>query len=236
MRDFTISEIENLTYAQAREMAIETMEIKEHEIFFVNLGESFGYSYLVFKNGKHIYYANYYQLHCGHIVKKSGLEGLRGYYIELINRKLYTDAELLEEVKSYDDYENKSHYLRNYYIMRYEYLSIFGIGEKAQKEFDKAKKNFPYYNPISFCYVKDEEIIKTQAKFMANLEKEYKKLKESTEGFREMIRAELYNHEACITCTADDALDALGLKFEELTDEQKTIVKSELNKQINEYY
>jgi hypothetical protein len=31
-------------------------------------------------------------------------------------------------------------------------------------------------------------------------------------------------------------LDALGLRFEELTDEQKQIVKSELNKQINEYY
>ena len=77
MRDFTISEIENLTYAQASEMAIETMEIKEHEIFFVNLGKYFGYSYLVFKNGKHIHYTNYYQLHCGHIVTKSGLEGLR---------------------------------------------------------------------------------------------------------------------------------------------------------------
>lgn len=236
MRDFTISEIENLTYAQAREMAIETMEIKEHEIFFVNLGEYFGYSYLVFKNEKHIYYANYYQLHCGYIVEKSGLEGLRGYYIELINRKLYTDAELLEEVKSYDDYEKKSHYLRNYYIMRYDYVSIFAISEEDKKKVEEGKKTHPYYNPISFCYVKDEEIIKTQAKFMANLEKGYEKLKESTEGFREMIRQELYNHEACITCTASDALDALGLRFEELTDEQKQIVKSELNKQINEYY
>lgn len=40
------------------------------------------------------------------------------------------------------------------------------------------------------------------------------------------------NHEACITGTATDALDALGLEFDDLTGEQQAIVKSELKKQI----
>lgn len=42
-----------------------------------------------------------------------------------------------------------------------------------------------------------------------------------------MISYELINHEACITGTATDALDSLGLKFDNLTSEQQAIVKSE---------
>ena len=50
----TIREIEKITFAEAQNMAIETTEIKEHECFFVELGEYFGYSVLIFKNGRHI--------------------------------------------------------------------------------------------------------------------------------------------------------------------------------------
>lgn len=45
----TIREIEKLTFAQAKSIAIETVKIKEHDCFFVELGEHFGYSVLVFK-------------------------------------------------------------------------------------------------------------------------------------------------------------------------------------------
>lgn len=58
----TIREIEKLTFAQAKSIAIETVKIKEHDCFFVELGEHFGYSVLVFKNGRHIYHANDYEL------------------------------------------------------------------------------------------------------------------------------------------------------------------------------
>lgn len=40
----TIREIEKLTFAQAKSIAIETVKIKEHDCFFVELGEHFGYS------------------------------------------------------------------------------------------------------------------------------------------------------------------------------------------------
>lgn len=46
-----------------------------------------------------------------------------------------------------------------------------------------------------------------------------------------MISYELSNHEACITGRADEALDALGLEYDTLSDSQKKIVNQELKKQ-----
>lgn len=235
MKDFNIDMIRALTAEEAKQMAIETMKIKDHECIFVDFDGYFGYSVLVFKNGKHIHYADDFELHHGHIVKESGKEALKQWYIDTLNRKLYTDAELLEDVKTYDEYEKKNYFLRNYYIMRYDYVSIFGIGEEAQKAFDEARKTYTIYNPASFCYVMDESIVKTQSEILKHLEESFEKLKSSDETFKEMVSRELANHEACITCDYTDALDALGLRFDELTEEKQKIVKEELKKQIHAY-
>lgn len=93
----TIREIERITFAEAQNMAIATTEIKEHDCFFVELGEHFGYSVLIFKNGRHIYHANDYELHNSHIVTKKGKEALKRYYIKSLSKKLFTNAELLGE-------------------------------------------------------------------------------------------------------------------------------------------
>lgn len=235
MKDFNIDMIRGLAIEEARQIALETMEIKEHECIFVDFGGYFGYSVLVFKNGKHVHYADDFELHHSYIVKESGKEALKQWYIDTLNRKLYTDAELLEDIKTYDEYEKKNYFLRNYYIMRYDYVSIFGIGEEAQKEFDEARKIYTIYNPVSFCYVKDENIVKTQSKILEHLEKSYDELKNNAETFREMVSRELANHEVCITCDYNDALDALGMRFEDLTEEKQKIVKEELKKQIHAY-
>ena len=57
------------------------------------------------------------------------------------------------------------------------------------------------------------------------------KLLQSDDEFRRMISYELSNHEACITGRADEALDALGLEYDTLSDSQKKIVNQELKKQ-----
>lgn len=232
-----IERIESLTYAEASGMALEKLDIKGHDCFICDLGGNFGYSILVFKNGKHIHYANDYELHHRHLVKKSGQEALRDYYIKEMNKKLYTDAELLEEIKTYDEYEKKNHFLRNYYIMRFDHETAFFIGTDTEREKRKQEieKKFPYFNPISFCYVADPEIIATQGKYLAHLQEAYNNLKGNDDTFREMVRKELANHEACITCDYTDALDALGLTFEKLTDEKQKIVKEELQRQIESY-
>lgn len=237
MKEMNIKEIENLTYEEAVTLALEKLNIKDHDCFIVDFSGYFGYSILVFKNGRHIYHANDYELHHRCLVKEKGRDALREYYINEINEKLFTDAEMMEEPISYDEYEKKNHFLRNYYIMRYEHETIFFIGTDAERENrqKRIEKNYPYYNSVSFCYVSDPEIINTQKKYLEILQNAYKHLQNNLEVFREMVRKELANHEACITCDYTDALDALGLTFEELTEEKQKIVREELKRQIESY-
>ena len=159
MTNWNIDSIQNIAYEEAQKNALETITIKDHDCFFVDFGGAFGYSVLVFRSGKHIHYANDYELHHGYLVEEQGKEALRQYYIDTMQNKLFTDAELLQGITSYDEYKHKDYFLRNYWIMQFDSLSIFRIGEKAQKEFDEAKPKFPFYNPISFCYVADVNIV-----------------------------------------------------------------------------
>ena len=216
-----ITNIEKLTYEEAQKLAVGTMKIKDHDCIFAELGDSFGYSVLVFKNNHHIYYANDYQLHHNYLVKEQGKEALREYYINSLERKLYTDDELMDNISTYDEYGKKSYFLRNYWIMRYDYVSAFAIGREQQKEVEKAKRRFPFFNPISFCYVADENIIKTQGKYNAHLETAYKALKENNDTFREMIRYELANHEYGYTRDPHDALMALGMSLNKVANDDR---------------
>lgn len=227
-----IDQIRKLTLERAKSISTESIMIKEHDCILVDLGGRFGYSILVFKNGKHIYYANDYQLHhSSNMDKKS----LRKFYVDSMNRKLFTDEELMGEIKTYDEYKRKQYFLMNYWIMQYDYISIFGIGKEAQERIEEAKKELPFLNPISFCYVSDRNIINIQKKYDSHLKDSYEKLKDSKETFREMVRVELANHEACITCSYDEALDSLGLSFDDLSEEKKKIVREELARQIRLY-
>lgn len=229
----TIREIEELTIEEVeaieKEGKAELLNIKEHNCYLVDLGGAFGYSVLVFKNNHYIHYANDYQLHHSRKTK----EELKQWYIETLNNKLFTESELMEEVHTYDEYTRKSHYVRNYWIMQFDYVSAFYIG-KPDKELEKAKKEL-IYCPTCFCYVKDKNIIEKAYRFIEHIEKSFSKAQNNAEVFRDMISCELANHEACITCDYREALASLGMKFENLTDEQKRIVKEELKKQIDSY-
>ena len=231
----TIREIERITFAEAQNMAIATTEIKEHDCFFVELGEHFGYSVLIFKNGRHIYHANDYELHNSHIVTKKGKEALKRYYIKSLSKKLFTNAELLEPIGSYEEYNRKDYFLRNYWIMRYDYISAFAITEEDQNTIEEGKKSHPFFNSMSFCYVANKEIIDEESKYFEHLQKEYEKLSNDLDSFREIIATELANHEACLTCDYKEALSAIGLKFDDLPIDKQNIVKVELKKQIDNY-
>ena len=231
----TIREIERITFAEAQNMAIATTEIKEHNCFFVELGEHFGYSVLIFKNGRHIYHANDYELHNSHIVTKKGKEALKRYYIKSLSKKLFTNAELLEPIGSYEEYNRKDYFLRNYWIMRYDYISAFVITEEDQNAIEEGKKSHPFFNSMSFCYVANKEIIDEESKYFEHLQKEYEKLSNDLDSFREIIATELANHEACLTCDYKEALSAIGLKFDDLPIDKQNIVKVELKKQIDNY-
>ena len=82
-----IREIEALDENAAKAMAKEAVEVKGHTMYLVDLGKYFGYSALVFADGRHIYHANDYALHHGD--KKDDVEYLRDWYMESMKGKLF---------------------------------------------------------------------------------------------------------------------------------------------------
>lgn len=209
MKNWSITEIENLTEKEAKEMTIESMEIKEHNIYFVDFGGSFGFSYIVFKNNHHIYYANDYQLHHETIETK---EELKQMYIESLNNKLFTEAEITEPLKDYDDYKRKSYFLHNYYGMQVDYISSFQIfnNEEERNNFREKVSNM-IYNPVGFSYMNNVEFVKSHVELLKQLKKARAEMSDNYEYYKKAFLDEMYNHEYGINYQADyDVLSVFG--------------------------
>lgn len=209
---FNIKNIEQITESEAKEAAIETAEIKGFNIYFVDFGGSFGYSYLVFKDDHHIHYANDYELHHSWLAKEEGKEALREYYLRSIDNKLFTDEEIMSPIKSYFDYRNKSYFLNNYYAMQRDRVSRFCINptDEEKATLEKAKKTMAY-DPVGFCFIADEEFVEHHKELKRALEASKNDTKNNFEYQKNAFMYEMSNHEYAINWQADyDTLSAFG--------------------------
>lgn len=195
----TIDEIEALDESTVKAMATETVEIKGHTVYFADLGEYFGYSALVFADGRHIYHANDYALH--HSGKTR--EELRKWYVDTMNGKLFTEDELRTPSDDYSERQAKERYLHNYYPMRREYQTIF-CSDKDVAEWYKRDKASAVFSPIAFGYFK-----RSDAVFAAHLEELYKAFVACNNPLRDYKHAksafkyEMHNHEYPINWQGD---------------------------------
>ena len=199
-----IREIENMTEKEVAEKVIEKMDIKGFNVYLINFDDAFGYSALVFKNDHYIHYANDYELHHKYLVEEEGIEGLRKYYIESLNNKLYTEEELDQPLKNYDEYDKKSYFLHNYYGMQVDYISIFHIfhNKEEEMEYDKKVKTM-HYNPVGLCYMHDIDFIKKHMTLFNKLRKRKEAMKDDFEYQKGAFLSEMYNHEYGINWEAD---------------------------------
>lgn len=222
-KNWTIEDIENITEEQAKEMCgRQHMTIKGHECYFVDFGGYFGFSVLVFCEGRHIHYANDYALH--HKYTKYNEDGttervepnygeLLKAYIEGRKNKLFTDEEL-KTVKDYDDYRAKSEYLHNYYPMRREHLSMFFIGSDEEREKRRKQAEKMIFSPVAFGYFdeKDEGFAEHLHELYEGLE-EAKNNAESYDYWKSAFKYEMFNHEYGINWQGDcDILTHFGFK------------------------
>jgi hypothetical protein len=210
MKEWRIDDIHNITEEQAQEMALERKEMKEHNIYFVDFGGYFGFSYLVFKNGHHIYYANDYELHHKHYANNK--EELKEIFINKINNTLFTEEEIAEPLKKYTEYNNKKHFLHNYYGMRTDYVSIFCCNptEQQQAEFERKTKTMTY-NPVAFAYMPGAEFVKHHIELLNTLNKAKDNMSNNYEYLKSAYLYEMHNHEYGINWQADyDVLSCFG--------------------------
>lgn len=191
-KKITISEIEMLTEGAAKSAALEVAEIKGHTIYFVDLEGAFGYSVLVFKDGHQIKYANDYELH--HRGKTR--EELNELYKRSLANKLYTDEELSEPLTSYDEFTAKEYYIRNYYGLRRDHVSIFCINptKEQQAEFERKTKTM-IYDPVALAYYDDVEFVARHMELFCELDKRYSETATDYEYQKSAFLYELGNHE-----------------------------------------
>lgn len=208
MDKWDIHMIEKITEAEAEKMALATETIKEHNIYFVDFGGAFGYSALVFKNNHHICYANDYQLH--HNGKSK--EELNQIYKDKLNNILFTEAEILEPLKSYDEYSRKSYFIRNYYGMQQDYITIFCMNlTKGQEQERSDRIKNMVFNSAAFGYYDDEEFVKHHVWLKDKLEEQKAKMSDDYEYQKNAFLHEMYNHEYGINWQGDyDVLSAFG--------------------------
>lgn len=200
-----IDDIYDLTEPEAKSLAEESAEIKGFNIYFINFSEEghfpfYGYSYLVYRNGRQIKYANDYELH--HPGKTH--EELRAMYVKALNGKLFTEEELAEPLKSYGEYKAKANFLGNYYPLQVDYVSIFGIfnTEEAKQEHER-KIAGKHLDPVGFCYVDDPDFVRKHVALKAKLDQRYAETLDNFEYQKSAFLYEMYNHEYGINWQAD---------------------------------
>lgn len=132
----TITEIENMTEKEALENAEDFMEYKGYNIYFINFKNVYGYSMVVFKNGKNIRHAHETQL----IHSRYTEEELRKVYQKIAKAKLFENSDF-DKVKEFYDYKQKKQYLIDIKPLEYDYISVFN--NKA-KEIDTSKFIFQW--------------------------------------------------------------------------------------------
>lgn len=221
IRNYTISDIERMSAADLASFAEEVETIKGHTVYYIDFGGWFGFSACVCADGRHICYANDYELHH----RDKSRDELRELYRRELSGKLFTDEEL-QTVNSYDDYTAKSYYVRNYYAMRRPYISAFFIGSDAERAEIKKKTEKMIFSPVFMAYYAPENaaFVKRGAALLRGLDEAEQRNKENAEYWKSAFLYEMYNHEYGINWEADyDVISCFGncSGVEDYTDAEK---------------
>ena len=225
LKDLSIYQIESLTEDETKANAEEMQVIKGYNCYFIDLPPYFKYSVLIYKNNHQIKHANLYELH--YPTMNGNKEELKKMYIETLNDTLFTKEEIESPIMTMFEEKNKEDFIRNLYQLQYDCISVIYIGEEQKKEVEeKNKSGYTYGTYKTFSAFKSKEerddVVRTFDAFMEK-KKEFKK-RSGIEYFKEHIRYELFNHEYGITM---DYTEALGLKYNNLTKKEKSVLKSE---------
>lgn len=204
----TIKDIESMTESDIAGMALEVLDIKGHTVYMVDFGGYFGYSCLVCLNGHHIYYANDYELH--HSGRSR--DELRELYLGKMRSILFTQDEIAAPLADYDEYRRKEHYLRNYYGMQEDRVSMFCILHTKQEEQEYEEKIAGMvFNPVGFAYYNNVDFVVGHVELFRKLEAAKDAMGTNFEYWKDAFKREMANHEYHINWQADyDTLSAFG--------------------------
>lgn len=151
-----IDRIDEMTEAEARVMAEQHEVIKGHDIYFIDFGGYFKYSYVVFCRGHHMRHASDFELQH----KGDSRDQLYKYYKQQLNKKLYTEKGLAAKLKNYHDYKARKNYLLNYYCDMENHISPYGnFNDPEFKAQHEAATKDLYFNYAIWGYYSSPEFV-----------------------------------------------------------------------------
>lgn len=217
--------IKNLKRENIRDY--ETVNVKGFDVFFFDTESVYGYYAAVFKNDRHVWFLDQMQLR--HYPKSDSIEAMRRKWVDYLEKNIFTFEEL-DCISDYHDYKRKIDFLVNHYPYTVDSLSVYS------ENYQELKSEYKYSGVLGLTYFYDMQDAERQKRTFYSLSEKFNnRMKSDFEFFKQAVSYELENHEACITYDYKPALDALGLRIDDLSAEQKNYVLDEIRRQSKNY-
>lgn len=220
-------ELKGLNFAILEQNAILKASYKNDYIFYALKTEPYYGLVIALMYNNNIIYLDE-QIHYNHYKGLKFIDRM----IKTMNYKTFSINELLNnKIKDYSNYYYKSDFIRNCLADAFSSVSMFHIGEYTPQEQITVNKGL--FSRSCFKYFDFKSDLEFIDKIYKINEDKYKAILKDLEFFRDAIRSELANHEAGYTMyyeSIENSVNALGLKMDELTNQQKKILNEELNK------
>ena len=135
--------------------------------------------------------------------KGKNRDELREFYLDSLRRKLFT-ADEMETVSDYQDKQAKEYYIRNYYGLRRDHVSMFFCGPDEEREKLRKKTENMIFSHVFLAFYdkKDADFVKSGEKLLAALENAEPD-KSNSEYWKSAFLREMFNHEYGINWQAD---------------------------------
>ena len=222
----TLDQLETLPEETARAHALQTMDIKGHQVYFVVLDNHLGYSCLVYHSGRILPHAANHALHYPDMWRSA----LRQKFEYTLRHRLYSEAELLTPLSSYADFRARLSYLVNDYGYRRPYVSVFyskavvagSDEEKREQQRIESSIKGKKFNPIAHGWFDDEAFVAKHCSLYSAVLRRLEEMKDDFAFWLEAFMYEMCNHEYAINYQGNwDVLSCFGkIEYDHQDDDQ----------------
>ena len=218
-KNISIQDIEEMTEQDIRTAYapnFEAVPVKGYTVYLVDVAGRFGYSMIVFGDGRQIVWANDYELHHDFYMKSHTRADLRELYIKKANSQLYTEEELAQPLKDYHDFERRRRYISELLPLKRDFVSIFcfcaTVKEKEERKKELKAHPVACHSALGYFTEADKEFAMHIDDLMVDLVTHLENTKNDYDYNFTAFYYELGNHEYHInTYQGDwDTLSAFG--------------------------
>lgn len=226
-------EVANITFEQAQENSVEASVVfcsSKFIGFYVELEPHYGMSLLVYDSATKRQVLQELGIHYTHY------EDVKDKEVQAAKRKLF-DIEVCCNTLpcTYWEYRKRIDFVVNIYSKRYENISGWYIGKPTDDQKYAAEKW--HFCPATCSYFSSKDAAKEIVERACAVRQKHKEKMQDMQYLQQAFIDEFYNYECMYSARYDEAVAAVGLNIDTLTETQRNAYHTALRKfykQINE--